>query len=245
MDTAPAARTADADTAASPVAVPRRQLSDIPAETLEAHTALVHQLRELNQAVGLSTASPEVLAEAMATVRRLTEELSADSSGRLTRTAFAQPGEEARRGRGMTINVLNPSMPEVTLEFDGDFEAADRAGDPTGLSASATLRANSLHEGPTDSLHGGVSALLMDCMLGFLVQVWGEPAVTANLHTRYVARAPLDADLRLTSRVLSRSGRKIKVEGTIEHEGQVCVEASGLFVVIDRASFRPPGLSEA
>lgn len=235
----------DTTSTPAPQGTPRRQLADLDEAQLAAHADLVRGLRDLNLAAGLSTADAAELTEALATVRRLTDDLSRTSSGRLTRAAFAEPAERARAGRTLPINLLNPVIPELVFTFEGDFAEADRTGDPTGLAARAPLRAGSLHEGPTDSLHGGVSALLMDCMLGFLVQVWGEPAVTANLHTRYVARAPLDADLTLTSRIVSRSGRKIKVEGTVEHDGKVCVEASGLFVVIDRATFRPPGLSEA
>lgn len=205
---------------------------------LAARVALVEAVRDLNLAAATAFADDEELARATESVRRLTEDLKPLGVERVIRSRFEEPADWARTGRSMPINLLNPALPELLISFTGDWAAADAAGDPTGLGASATLVANSLHEGPTDSLHGGVSALLMDCILGFLVQAWGEPAVTGNLTTRYLARTPLEEELRLSSRVSARSGRKITVTGTIEHAGGVCVEASGLFVVIDRATFR-------
>lgn len=218
----------------------RVRTSDLDTTELDAQADLVRAVRDLNLAAATARLTPEETAEAVRAVEKLSATLRTPSStSRLIRCSFDEPSQWARAGRPMPVNLLNPSQPEVLIHFHGDFAEADRTGDPTGLAASARIDSNALHEGPTDGLHGGISAFLMDCMLGFLVQAYGVPAVTGRLDVRYVARTPLETEVDMRSWVVSRSGRKIKVEGVIEHEGQVCVEATGLFVVIDLPGFRP------
>jgi acyl-coenzyme A thioesterase PaaI-like protein len=218
----------------------RVRTSDLDATELGTHVSLVHAVRDLNLAAATARLSPTEMAGAVASVEALTAGLRGpESTSRLIRCAFEKPAQWARAGEPMPVNLLNPSQPEVMIHFDGDFAAAERTGDPTGLAASARIDSNALHEGPTDGLHGGIGAFLMDCMLGFLVQASGVPAVTGNLSVRYTARTPLETEIDLRSWIVSRSGRKIRAEGVIEHDGQVCVEASGLFVAIDLPAFRP------
>ena len=218
----------------------RVRTSDLATDELDAHVELVRAVRDLNLAAATARLTPSEAAEAVCAVEQLSAGLRTPrSTSRLVRSTFEEPGQWARSGQPMPVNLLNPSQPEVLVHFHGDFAEADRTGDPTGLAASARISSTALDEGPTDGLHGGMSAFLMDCMLGFLVQAYGVPAVTGRLDVRYVARTPLEREVDLRSRVVSRSGRKIRVEGVIEHEGRTCVEAAGLFVVIDLPGFRP------
>jgi hypothetical protein len=91
------------------------------------------------------------------------------------------------------------------------------------------------YEGPPTYAHGGVSALLLDHMLGYATTASGHPGMTVALQLRYRAPVPLQTPLRLTGRVTGVNGRKVLAEGTIATEaepGQLLVEATGTFVAV-------------
>jgi len=71
------------------------------------------------------------------------------------------------------------------------------------------------HEGPPTYAHGGISALLLDQMLGYVVNAAGRPGLTVALDTRYRAPVPLQTPLRLDARVTESSGRSITAAGSI------------------------------
>ncbi|HYZ55619.1 MAG TPA: PaaI family thioesterase [Streptosporangiaceae bacterium] len=86
------------------------------------------------------------------------------------------------------------------------------------------------YQGPPACVHGGVSALLLDHVLG-VANHWGRsPGMTAELTLRYHRLAPLFTPLTVTGRQLSVDGRKIRAAGAIYAEGKMCVSAEGLFI---------------
>jgi acyl-coenzyme A thioesterase PaaI-like protein len=90
-------------------------------------------------------------------------------------------------------------------------------------------------EGPPRYAHGGVSALLMDQMLGQAAVASGHPGMTVRLDTTYRAPVPLLTPLRLTARVDDVEGRRVTVSGTITtaaDPGTVLVSAVGTFVAL-------------
>lgn len=90
-------------------------------------------------------------------------------------------------------------------------------------------------EGPPMYAHGGVSALLLDQMLGYATSASGNPGMTVALLTSYRAPVPLQTPLRLTAGVTEVTGRKITAHGTIAtavEPDTVLVEATGTFVVL-------------
>lgn len=219
----------------------RRTLGDLTDEELTARDELTRAVRDLARAAGTTLADPELIDEATALLRRMTSHLDERRTERVTRAAFEEPGQWVRAGRTVPLYQLNPGLPPIEMHFEGDFERAIETGDVVGLAAWAEFNANALYEGPPDSVHGGVSSFLMDCMLGLLVQASGVAAVTGTLDLRYLRRTPLDEPFLMTSRIASRSGRKIRVTGTMEHGGEVSVEASGLFIAVERTMAPPPG----
>jgi acyl-CoA thioesterase FadM len=74
----------------------------------------------------------------------------------------------------------------------------------------------------------------MDAVLGTLVQVQGIVAVTAGLEVRFLQSVTVDETVDLGGRIAAVEGRKVRVEGWIDHEGVRCVEARALFVAVDR-----------
>ncbi|MFC4603995.1 PaaI family thioesterase [Rhodococcus kronopolitis] len=94
------------------------------------------------------------------------------------------------------------------------------------------------YQGPPGCVHGGVSALILDHVLG-VANAWGGRAgMTAQLNVRYHRPTPLFEPLTITGKQMSVEGRKINTVGDIKTAaGDVCVSVEGLF--IDAAVPRP------
>lgn len=218
----------------------RRRLGDLTDEEYAAQRALTDALRGLALATGTTAADAVTLKDAVEIVTDLTERIAVGGNRRLTRASFDEPALWARNGATVPMNQLNVAHPPFEMHFEGDFSSAAQTGDVVGLRATSEVRVDALHEGPPDSVHGGTSAFLLDCMLGVLVQASGVAAVTGSLETRYLRLTPLDEPVQLRSEIVSRRGRLIRVEGAIEHGGEVCVEAKGLFIAVERPMAPPP-----
>ncbi|HWJ68157.1 MAG TPA: PaaI family thioesterase [Nocardioides sp.] len=86
------------------------------------------------------------------------------------------------------------------------------------------------YQGPPGSVHGGVSALLLDHTLGVANHWAGESGMTGTLTLRYHRPTPLFEELVVTGRQVSVEGRKIRTTGEITAGGDVCVSADAIFV---------------
>jgi acyl-coenzyme A thioesterase PaaI-like protein len=88
-------------------------------------------------------------------------------------------------------------------------------------------------EGPPSFAHGGVSAMLLDQLLGHAASAAGHPGMTGRLEIWYRAPVPLQTPLRLTAALGEVTGRRVRARGTITTEADpdaVLVEASGIFI---------------
>lgn len=133
-------------------------------------------------------------------------------------------------GEGVTRH--NPvSGPENAIAPPVRLDATDDGG----VRGSATL--GLVYQGPPGYVHGGVSALLMDHLLGVANHVAGSTGMTGTLSVRYRRPVPLFEPLTLTARQISVDGRKIRTVGAISAGGEECVQAEGLF--IDKRVPRP------
>ncbi|MDV6270922.1 PaaI family thioesterase [Rhodococcus globerulus] len=94
------------------------------------------------------------------------------------------------------------------------------------------------YQGPPGHVHGGVSAMLLDHVLG-VANAWGGTAgMTAQLSTRYHRPTPLFVPLTISGKFISKEGRKVHTVGEIRTpDGEVCVSVEGLF--IDKTIPRP------
>ncbi|MFI5495240.1 PaaI family thioesterase [Actinoplanes sp. NPDC051859] len=90
-------------------------------------------------------------------------------------------------------------------------------------------------EGPPSYVHGGVSAMLLDQMLGYAVSASGHPGMTVRLDTVYRTPVPLETPLRLTAEVTAIDGRKVTATGTVATAAApdtLLVTATGTFVAL-------------
>jgi acyl-coenzyme A thioesterase PaaI-like protein len=100
-----------------------------------------------------------------------------------------------------------------------------------GVVAEATLGV--AYEGPPSYLHGGMSALFMDQVLGSAAIAAGLWGMTVHLEVDYRRPVPLRTPLLFRGKVLEDAGRKAVVGGTIALAAapdEPLVEARGIFV---------------
>lgn len=197
------------------------QSGTIPdAEPLAAAADLGAALRELIEiSVTTTVASAEVRAAA-ALVRDATERLSV-----ARRPASQLPALDdvtiGRRVFNPVTGIGSALAPPIAVRREAD-----------GVVAEVTLGV--AFEGPPSFVHGGMSALFMDQLLGSAAAAAGLWGMTAHLELDYRGPLPLETRLVLRARVAEQSGRKSLITGTIalaDDPDAVLVEARGVFVM--------------
>jgi acyl-coenzyme A thioesterase PaaI-like protein len=86
------------------------------------------------------------------------------------------------------------------------------------------------YEGPPTLVHGGVSALILDQMLGEAASAGGKPGMTGTLTLRYRQGTPL-GDLRAEAWIDRVEGIKTWAKGHIIGPSGITVEAEGVFIL--------------
>ncbi|MFF0572045.1 PaaI family thioesterase [Streptomyces sp. NPDC004041] len=118
---------------------------------------------------------------------------------------------------------------------------------PTGGGVEGTCVLGIAHEGPPGYGHGGMSAMLLDELMGLACAAAGTPGMTVSLQMRYHRPVPLETPLRVFAQVNGVKDRKVSVGGVIttdKDHSTVLVTADGLFVSPDPDRTRElfPGL---
>jgi acyl-coenzyme A thioesterase PaaI-like protein len=224
----------DGDGLAARRVVPDRRLAgmaDLPVAQVELTPQLLDRrdavsdlgeaLRELiARAVGTEVPT-EVLREVAGQARKLSVELAAAQRER------EQPSsvDDLRRGQRMFNPVVGPGNP---IAPPLQVEIVDGA-------AIGTCTLDLAYEGPFTFAHGGISALLLDQIMGYATAAAGHPAVTGRLQVRYRAPVPLRTPLRIHGQVVDVLGSRVAVRGTIsalDEPDAVLVEAEGRFMTL-------------
>lgn len=191
------------------------------AEEIDRMRAVVGPLaastRELVDAVIRSEVPLEELESVRKEIDQLVERLRAqqlpgsygvriDASGR--HRAWGNPA----------VGLRNPLAPplEVHREADG--------------SAWAETVLGAAYEGPPGMVHGGISALFLDQLVGEAAASAGKPGMTGSLKLRYVAPTPL-GPIRFEAKAERVDGIKSIVKGRSLVQGRVCVEAEAIMIL--------------
>lgn len=87
------------------------------------------------------------------------------------------------------------------------------------------------YEGPSNSVHGGVVALLFDQLLGFGQRISGTAGPTGYLTVRYHHPTPLNKPLRMVANVDRIEGRKKFLLGEIWADGVCTASCEGVFII--------------
>jgi len=192
---------------------------------LRARRAAIAELGDaLRELVGLASATEvpaDVLRQAAAQARQ-----AAILLGRQTRTRTELPGADDLAGGFRMYNPVTGS---------GSALAPPLHIEVAGQAVIGTCTLGLAFEGPPAFAHGGISAMLLDQLLGYAASAAGHPGMTVKLETRYLAPVPLQTPLRLTAEVSEVNGRRVTARGVIATAADpdtVLVEATGAFVAL-------------
>ena len=189
------------------------------AALLAAVTELGSALRELVGASVATTVDAGELRAAAAAAREIRDRLATSRRGRDQLPALDDP-VQFRRVFNPVTGVGSALAPPLAIRrVDGGVVAEAVLGLP--------------YEGPPSYVHGGMSALLMDQLLGSAAIGAGLWGMTARLELDYRRPVPLETPLVLRAAVTEALGRKVVITGTIalaEAPEQPLVEARGVFV---------------
>jgi hypothetical protein len=181
--------------------------------------ALGHELRALVDATVRTAATAETLRLVTEGVRRLTTQLAGRRRARAEIPAVD--------GFPVGIRMYSP-VTGLGSPLSPPLEVTPADGALVGWCALGIA-----HEGPPGYGHGGMSAMLLDELMGRACAAAGTPAMTVSLHLRYHRPVPLQTPLRLVAQVTHTEGRKVVVDASITTEadpGTSLVTADGVFI---------------
>jgi acyl-coenzyme A thioesterase PaaI-like protein len=193
-------------------------VDDTQASRREAITDLGDALRTLVEHATKTEAPAAELLRAAASIRSVAAQL-----GSRDRDATVPAADDLPRG----VRMYNP------VTGHGSALAPPLHIEVVAGMAIGRCTLGMAFEGPPTFAHGGVSAMLLDQILGHAVGAAGNPGMTVRLDTTYHAPVPLHTPLRLTAVVDEVAGRRVTATGTIATEadpGTILVTAVGTFV---------------
>lgn len=188
-------------------------------DLMAAVTELGTAVRGLVDASVRTTVGPAELRAAAETVRAVAAEL-AGSQRKASRLPALDDPITFRRVYSPVTGVGSGIAPPLHIRRH-DREVV----------AEATL--GLAYEGPPSYLHGGMSALFMDQLLGAAAIAAGLWGMTAHLELDYRRPVPLETPLVLRARVAENAGRKSVITGEIALAAapdRPLVHARGVFV---------------
>jgi acyl-coenzyme A thioesterase PaaI-like protein len=200
---------------------------DISNEELERRESVYRPLatavRDLVDATIRTTVADEDIRAAQSEIEAIVERLRAEQ---LPGPAGVRYNSDARSWSwgNAAIGLRNAVAPPMIVIHD----------EPGRAHADVTLGA--AYEGPPGRVHGGVSALLLDHLMGETASAgFTRATFTGTLTLRYRRGTPL-GPLRLEAHIDREEGRKVFVIASTSDSDGITVEAEGIFVIpADRA----------
>ncbi len=179
---------------------------------------LARRIRELIDTSLHTTVDHATLEDVSAALATLTERLGKETDPGYLGVKIGPDGSSRNHGNAV-VGLRNPFAPPLEVE---------RTADGT---ACAAFHLGAAYEGPPGLVHGGVSALILDQMLGEAAAAGGAPGMTGRLNLTYRRPTPL-GDLTAKAWIVRVDGHKTTVRGQImAADGEPTVEAEGLFIL--------------
>lgn len=177
---------------------------------------LAVSVRELVDATIRTEVDAEIVAAVKADIDAATARLRSrqiDGAFGVRRTTA---GQSMSWGNAV-IGLRNPIAPplEIRRESDGRHWTDFHLG--------------AAYEGPPGHVHGGVSALILDHVLGEAASPDGKPRFTGSFTVRYPRATPL-GPLHAEAMITRTDGVKTFVAGHISDAEGITVEAEGIFI---------------
>lgn len=177
---------------------------------------LTEAVRELLDATIRTEADPDVVAEATRAIEAVTAALRAKQIDGPFGVRFTTDGEGQSWGNPV-IGLRNPVAPPLKIQRE-----ENRCWSEFVLGAA--------YEGPPKHVHGGVSALILDHLLGEVASAGlTKPLFTGTITLKYLRGTPL-GPLRSEAWIDRVDGIKTYARGVISDEQGPTVEAQGVFI---------------
>ncbi|MGV0836444.1 PaaI family thioesterase [Mycolicibacterium thermoresistibile] len=185
------------------------------AELRAVYEPLTQAVRRLIDVTIRTEVDADTVAAATADIDAVTARLRAKQLDGSFGVRHTTAGEPMAWGDAV-IGVRNPIAPRVVTSRDGDRVWAD-------------FEVGAAYEGPSGHVHGGVSAMVLDHMLGEAAAHADKPRFTGTLTIRYHRPTPM-GKLRAEAWIARTEGVKAFAAGHIRDEQGVTVEAEGVFI---------------
>jgi len=196
------------------------EMSTAEVEASEAlYGGLAQDVRHLVDVAIRTNVGADRVAAARELVRQAEQVLAEDASTGPAGIQFHTEGRSWNWGNAV-VGVRNAIAPPVILRWAVDG------------SVRSEVDLGVAYEGPPGCVHGGVSALLLDHLMGETASAaHTRLIVTGTLTLRYLKPLPLGR-VRMQAQVTNEDDRKVTVTAHLgAADGEPAVEATGLFIV--------------
>ena len=179
------------------------------------YAPLADAVRELVDATVRTRADDDVVADARSVIEAVTRSLRQQT--RPIGVAYRVDGRPLPLSNA-AIGVCNPLAPPVVVNHEGNGRCWSE------------FVLGSAYEGPPKLVHGGVSALILDHMLGeAATKGLSKPRFTGTITVKYLRGTPL-GPLRCEAWIDREEGFKAFARGIISDATGITVEADGVFI---------------
>jgi acyl-coenzyme A thioesterase PaaI-like protein len=178
--------------------------------------ALAESVRELIDATIRTEVDADTVAAVKAEIDAATARLRSQQCDGPFGVRYTTGGESMAWGNPV-IGIRNPIAPPLTIHRGAD----DRMFTDFHLGAA--------YEGPPGHVHGGVSALVLDHVLGEVAAHAEHPRFTGTITLRYLRPTRLGR-LHAEARITRTDGVKAYASGHLADDEGITVEAQGVFI---------------
>jgi acyl-coenzyme A thioesterase PaaI-like protein len=178
--------------------------------------ALAESVRELIDATIRTEVDADAVAAVKAEIDAATARLRSKQCDGPFGVRFTTGGDRMAWGNPV-IGIRNPMAPPLRIQRDTD------GGVFTDFHLGAA------YEGPPGHVHGGVSALVLDHVLGEVAANEETPRFTGTITLRYLRPTRL-GELHAEARITRTDGFKAYAAGHLADDEGITVEAEGIFI---------------
>lgn len=191
--------------------------ADERARLLERYGPLAQAVRELIDATIRTQADDATAHEVTAQVQQLTERLRSGVLSDQPGLRYVVDGRPLAWGNAV-VGLRNPIAPPLVIQHGENGHCW------------SDFHLGAAYEGPPSLVHGGVSALVLDHLLGEAASDGlTKPLYTGTITVKYLRGTPL-GPLHAEASIYRKEGIKTYARGHISDSSGVTVEADGVFI---------------
>ena len=178
--------------------------------------ALAESVRELMDATIRTEVDADAVAAVKAEIDAATARLRSKQCDGPFGVRFTTGGDRLAWGNPV-IGIRNPIAPPLRIQRDTDGRVF------------TDFHLGAAYEGPPGHVHGGVSALVLDHVLGEVAAHEETPRFTGTITLRYLRPTRL-GELHAEARITRTDGFKAYAAGHLADDEGITVEAEGVFI---------------